>query len=80
MNLDDAFAALRRVMRDLGLPDKDASINIYPHPEYPQASVVYTCPASRITSVDLEGDDIPLYRTMEGRLRVTIQAEPEAAA
>lgn len=80
MNIDEAFTALRRVMRDLGLPDQDASINIYPHPDYPQASVVYTCPASHIKVVDLEGDDLPIYRTSEGPLRVTIQAEPEVAA
>ena len=80
MNLDDAYAALRNAMRDLGLPEQDASINIYPHPEYPTASIVYTCPASHIRSIDLEGEDIPVYRTVEGRLRVTVLAEPEVTA
>lgn len=82
MSIDEIYEALRRVMRDLQLPDRDMAISLYPDPHYPTASVAYLCPARNLPSIDMAdpGSGIPVYRTTEGPLRITIQAEPEVAA
>lgn len=76
------FRAVRRVMRDLQLPERGSYVTLFVDAEHPMATVLYLRPASDLPTVEFvdNGDGIPIHRTNEGPLAVTVQAESEVAA
>lgn len=82
MNLDEMFRAVRRVMRDLQLPERDAYVTLFVHAEHPMATILYLRPPADLPTVDFadNGDGIPIHLTTEGPLTVTVQAESAVAA